>query len=657
VQPTAEKAPARRPPPILRWFVRERHKPPPPPTAPPKQTLPPAPPSEPATPKAEPEPEAEKGGSGGASAAAALGGAAARVGRVPVAAGRGVRRFWLSMSVYTRRRLVLALGVLGALLVIAFVAVPALPCQFPGGDVCPPSDDAIALVPDDALAYAHVNVNPDTEQYQKARDVAARVPTLAAQAIDRLLLARIPGPNGSQPDFQKDIAPWFGGQAALAVVPAGGQAAEEVQLLQVKDEAAAKQYADSVAAGTPKTSNYRNVPVSVDRRGLATAIVGGFLAIGRDSGVRAVIDAQSGAQGTGSLADDPKATAARDALPAERLADAYLSPDGIAQLVGNPRGPLATLDAAVDPTASDGVAMALVADDQGINVDIRSELNEARAKAQPGFFAAFPAFEPKLTGSLPAGSLAYAGIADPGHALVSLLAQASANQPGLAAGVAALLQRVKQLGKVDLETELLPSLGDEAAFALQPATSGSGIPFLEFLSSGIDSQRAGRALASLQGPIADALNASSGQTPNFSETKVNGVTAHSMQVSPTVNLTYAIADTVLLIATDPAAVKQLSTGGPALADDPTFKEATADLPSSVSLLAYLNLSGLITLGEQAGLAQDPAYQTFAPEIRKLQALGLAVQESPTQLATDVRLIVGSETSAAASTGDQPTPKD
>ena len=623
--------------------------------APPQAALPPVPPSGPSTPK----PEAEKEEADGLRwAGAALGGAAARVGRVPAAAVLGVRRLWLSMSASTRRRLALAVGVLAALLVIAFVAVPALPCQFPGGDVCPPSDDAIHIVPDDALAYVHVNVNPDTEQYKEARDVAARIPSLAGQVTDRLLLARVPGPNGSPPDFQRDIAPWFGGQAALAVVPAGGKAAEEVQLLQVKDAGAANKYADSVAAGTPKTSDYRNVPVSVDRRGLATAIVGGFLAIGRDSGVRAVIDAQSGAPGTGSLADDPKATAARDALPAERLADAYLSPDGIAKLVGDPHGQLATLDAAVDPTASDGVAMALVADDQGIDVDIRSELNEARAKAQPGFFAAFPDFEPKLTGSLPAGSLAYAGIADPGHALVSLLAQASANQPGLATGVAALVQRVKQLGKVDLETELLPSLGDEAAFALQPAASGSGIPYLEFLSSGIDTQRADRALASLQGPIADALNASTGQAPNFSESKVDGVAAHSVQVSPTVNLTYAIAGTVLLIATDPAAVKQLSGDQPTLTNDSTFKEATDGLPSSVSLLAYFNLSGLITLGEQAGLAQDPAYEVFAPEIRRLRALGLAVQETPTQLATDVRLIVGSEASAAASSGDQKsTPKD
>jgi hypothetical protein len=619
-------------------------------------TRPPPPqPREPAAPESAPA----KGGARERlhSAGGAVGAAAGRAARVPVAAGRGARRFWHSMSVYTRRRLALAVAVVAALLVIAFVAVPALPCQLPGGDVCPPSDDAIGLVPDDALAYVHVNVNPDTEQYREASDLAARVPTLAAQATDRLLLARLPGPNGSSPNFERDIAPWFGGQAALAVVPAGARAAEEVQLLQVKDDAAARRYAASVASGTPKTSDHRGITVSVDRRGLATAIVGGFLVIGRESGVRAVIDAQSGAAGTGSLAGDAKARAARDALPAERLADAYLSPDGIAKLVGNPRGPLATLDAAVDPTASDGVALALVADGQGIDVDIRSELDAARAKALPGFFAAFPEFEPTLTGSLPAGSLAYAGIGDPGRALASLLAQASADQPGLAAGVAALVERVKQLGKVDLETDLLPSLGDEAAFALQPAAA-SGIPYLEFLSSGIDAQRADRALASLQGPIADALNASTGQAPGFSQSKVDGVTAHSVQVSPTVNLTYAIAGTVLLIATDPAAVKQLAGGEPTLADDATFKEATDGLPSPVSLLAYFNLGGLITLGEQAGLARDPAYQTFAPEIRRLRALGLAVQESPTQLATDLRLIVGSEPSTASASGDQqPAPKN
>lgn len=589
---------------------------------------------------------------------AAIGDAVARLGRVPGAAAKGLRGFWLGLSLRSRQRLALALGVLAALLVIVFLAVPALPCGAPGGDVCPPADDTIALVPDDALAYLHVNVDPGTEQYDNASAIADRVPTIAGQLTSRLL-DRLPGPRGRPADYDRDVQPWFGGQAALALIPAGVRAAEEVQLLQVSDAEGAKKFAESIATGTPKTTDYRDVSLSVDGRGLATAQVGGFLAIGRASGVREVIDAQSGAAGTGSLEDEPAATAALDALPDERLADAYLSPDGIDRLIGNPRGPLATLDAAVDPGASDGAALALVTTGSGIEVDIRSELDAARAKAQPGFFASFPPFDPSLTGSLPSDTLAYLGMADPGKTLVSLIEQASADQPGLAAAVASLVKRVKQLGKVDLETDLLPSLGSEAAFALQPAAGGSGVPYLEFLSSGIDAERADRALASLQAPIVEALNPTTGQAPAFSEHKVGDVTAHSVQLSPTVDLTYAIAGTILLVATDPAAVKQLTAENGGLSDDDAFREATDGLTSSVSLLAYLNLSGLLTLGEQAGLAQDPAYAAFAPELHKLTGLGVAVRESPTELATEVRLIVSQQAPPAqpSSAGGKPGGKD
>lgn len=571
----------------------------------------------------------------------ALAAGAAAVGRVPVAAGRGARRFWFSLSVRSRQHLALAIGVLAALLLITFVAVPALPCGAPGGDVCPPADDAIALVPDDSLAYVHVNVDPDTEQYDNASDVASHIPTLTEQATSRLL-DRVPGPHGRPADFAGDIQPWFGGQAALALIPASERAAEEVQLLQISDTDGASKFADSIATGKPKTSDYRDVPVSVDRRGLATAEVGGFLAIGRDSGVRAVIDAQSGATGTGSLEDEPAANAALDALPDERLADAYLSPDGIDRLVGNPRGPLATLDAVIDPGASDGAAIGLVASATGIEVAIRSELDESRAKAQPGFFASFPAFDPSLTASLPPDSLAYIGMADPGKTLVSLIEQASADQPGLAAAIASLVKRVRQLGKVDLETDLLPSLGSEAAFALQPGSGGKRVPYLEFLSSGVDPERAGKALASLQAPIAAALSPSTGQAPTFDQEKVGDVTAHSVRLSPTVDLTYAIAGSTLLVATDPAAVKQLAGESGGLNDDDAFKEATSGLESDVSLVAYLNLSGLLTLGEQAGLAQDPAYATFAPELHKLSALAVGVKSSTTELSTDLRLIVSAQ---------------
>ncbi len=108
------------------------------------------------------------------------------------------------LDLTARRLLASALGALLALLLLWLFAVPALPCQAPGGDACPPADDAIHLVPEDALAYVHLNVDPGTEQYQEAAKVASRLPALTDQATGRLL-ARLPGPEGA-PDFERDIA-------------------------------------------------------------------------------------------------------------------------------------------------------------------------------------------------------------------------------------------------------------------------------------------------------------------------------------------------------------------------------------------------------------------------------------------------------------------
>ena len=108
-----------------------------------------------------------------------------------------------------------------------------------------------------------------------------------------------------RPTSTRDIEPWFGGEAALAIVPAAaGGLGELVQLVEASDDDQAREFADSIAAGTPRSTSYRDVEVRVDRRGLATALVAGFLVVGTKSGVRSVIDADSGAKGTGSLADD-----------------------------------------------------------------------------------------------------------------------------------------------------------------------------------------------------------------------------------------------------------------------------------------------------------------------------------------------------------------
>jgi hypothetical protein len=566
-----------------------------------------------------------------------------------VEAGREAWERWLDLSIYTRRRLGLGVGVLAVVALIWFAALPALPCGAPGGDACAPADNAIDMVPDDALAYAHFDLKSGSGQYQAAQDLAAQMPTLAQQAVGRLAGA-LPGPHGRALDFAQDVEPWFGGEAALAILPAGHRAAQEVELLEVADEKGASEFADSLTTGHPRTVSQDGVSVDIGPRGVATSLVGGFLVVGTRSGVRQVIDVQQGGGDARSLADDPGATAARDELSGDRLADLYLSEAGIARLVATPGSPLGALAAIVDPHASTGAAAALIADGDGLELEVRSILDPARASKHPGAFATLPAFQPKLAGSLPSDSLGYVGVGEPGRTLEALLQGAGASEAALVPAIGKLVGRLEGLADVDLSRDLLPSLGSEGAIAVGPAPGhGNEGPTLTFIASGVDESRAAKALSALQEPLAKALDPSRSEA--FKKRRIADVTAYSLRVSPTVDLTYALVDSTLVIATDPSAVHAVIADDSRLSDADPYEAATAGLPGDVSALGYLNLGDLIALAERAGLATNPAYLTFAPELSRLQALGIAVQGSPGELATDVRLALGD--GAGGSEGSSP----
>jgi hypothetical protein len=602
------------------------------------------------------------------------------LGSVPRAIRRGWAEFWRDLSVKTRQRLILAVlgGIAAALLI--FVAVPALPCQVPGGERCPPTDDAAEIVPADSLAYAHTNLDPDTDQYEDATAFAERLPLLSRQ-LTGPLLSQVPGPRGAPPVFAEDIEPWFGGEAAVAVLPKGRNA-EQVQLLEASDSEGALAFAEEIASGAPAVEEYQGVEIRVDDRGLATALVGGFLGIGAEAGLRRIIDVETAAEGARSLAADPVAEGIRDRLPDHRLGEAYLSSDGVARFVADERSPFATLEPFVNARATGGTALALIAGEGDLEVAIRSALEPERSKAQPGFFGAFPGFDPKLVAALDDDTLGYVGIGDPERAVKRLLTQASADAPGIAAGFSDLSERLRKLGEVDIEKDLLPSLGGEAAFSLQPGpegdeepepdrestpvpgieggppppSSGAPVPFLSAVADEIDEKAAREALARLQGPIAEALKSSDVQAPVFDRKEIEGVQAQSLRVSPTVNLTYALIESLLVVATDPQGVAEVAGGEGGLDETDRFEAVAEGLTDSdPSLLAYFNLHQLVRLGEREGLSEDPAYASFADELRRLLGLGLAVRSTSEELDTDARITAAEASEDAEEEPEAPAP--
>ncbi len=566
------------------------------------------------------------------------------IARFPRAVGRGVAGFWSALPMVARRRLVAAAGAVALVLFLAAAVVPNLPCALPGGDECAPDDEAIELAPASTIAYVHANLDPETEQAEQATEIATRAPLVSRQLIGQAATLLDAGaPLGAAAE------PWFAGEVT-AIVIGGGAVAEQVQLLETTDSEAALAYAESLAAGVPDVSAYRDVEISEDERGLASAVVDGFLALGTAQGVRAVVDVATGAEGADSLADDTTAVEALEELPEHRVAEAFLSADGIEAFVTSDEGPLSTFEPLVDSAASLGVAFSLSANDDGFSLATRSILDAERTEAEPGFFAAFDEFEPELPSQLAPDSLAYLGLGQPRETIAALLRQATVRAPGIAAGVTDLIESLRGAADVDLQRDLLEALGGEAAFAVVPRAPAepdeqalpsavTPTPYLEFLADDVDEEKAQEALARLQDPIAESFDPELG-APVFEQRRFGDLDAHVLRLSPVAQIIYAILDSQLVIANDAAAVARLAEGvDDGLADADRYRETVDGLPDEPALLVYLDLRGLLSFAERSGLAEDTAYTAYASDLRRLASLGLTVTQADQTLAADARLLV------------------
>jgi len=544
------------------------------------------------------------------------------------------------LSATTRARIIAAVIVAATAALVYFVLIPAAPCSFPGGDTCPPSDDAIELVPDDALAYGHLDIDRETDQVAAISELSSRVPLLSKVAAGGLN-----GLTGLDADFATRIEPWAGGEMAVALLPAGTSVGRVV-MIEADDTAAANEFAAELYGPKQSTTEVDGTDVSIGRRGSAWAIEDGFLLIGRENVLTNMLDAPADER-----LPDADGADVLDELPEDRLAYAYISAAGARALL-TVRG-LEPIDTFVNSAATEGAAAAVTADGSGVHLTVESKLDPERAKTSPGFFAALPRFSPSLTADIGQGSLAYLGLGDPAASVESLLDQAKTSSPGLVAAFRKASKDLEKQAGIDIGKDLLPLLGSEVALSAQPVsapaseTAAPGVvadastPYVSLIADGIDPDSASRALAELQEPVAKALAPpKNGRVAVFETIQVAGVQAQSLAVSPALNLTYAIYDDRLVIATDSLGIEQARSIDEGLDTAPAFEQATEGMPDSVSLLSYFDLVGLLSLGEQVGLATDPTYTTYAPDLRSLTAAALSVDGGDDQIRTDLQIVVG-----------------
>lgn len=559
-------------------------------------------------------------------------------------AGEWAADLWLKRSTSGRIRIGAVAGLLVLYAVIKFAAIPGVPCQISAVKECAPGDEAVALVPADALLYAHLTIDRDSTQFERATDSfdsLADLRTILAGEIPSAL----PTPSGAPIDVQADVLPWADRDLSVALLPGPNATSLPVFIVGVGDKQGAEEFLAKIApAGEPEASKQGEAPLSVYANAFAAAYVEDGLAFGNESAVRAALDA--GAGGVPALEDSGKG-APRDDLPEARFAEAYLSQAGIQQLLVGRSGAATQLETFVDYGASTGVAVAAVAREDGVEIDLVSRLDPELEKANPSFFSGLPRFEPALTGEAGERAIGYLGAGEVGPTLTELLeppaptpkggkdAEPATPAQGLAASLQALGTRLEQEAGVNPLRDLLPALGGQAAIVAEPT---DGVPFASLIVDGVEEDAASEALASLQKPLLAAITPpGGGQVPRFDEAEVEGITVRSVQASPTVNLSYAVFDGKLVISTDPAGIAQVRVDEGGLADSGSFERATEELPDEVSALVFLNLDELFGQVTKTDLVEDPFFANLSVLFENASSLGLAVNGEEDQIRSELFL--------------------
>ena len=213
------------------------------------------------------------------------------------------------------RKLLLTLAVLS---VMALVAAGC-------GSENEAASGASELVPAGALMYGEATLDPEGDQKQAIDSILAKFPG-GGQAGDKLkeLIEKALRESDAPVNFNDDIEPWLGDEAAFfaSSVDSSSEPSAAVALVATDDEDKALETLEKSAEGELTRKNYKDVEYLTDESDEAGAVLDGFLVLGTEAGVKAVIDTSKGGK---KLSDDENYKNALDGASEDRLGLFYLN--------------------------------------------------------------------------------------------------------------------------------------------------------------------------------------------------------------------------------------------------------------------------------------------------------------------------------------------
>lgn len=528
--------------------------------------------------------------------------------------------------------------------VIAAVVVIVVLLGTGGSPPASPATGAASVVPGDALAYIHLSIDPARPAVKRALALVGRFPAYPMlSAAQSARLRALFGTSGSD-DFATEIRPWLGKEAALALLGRGAAVTASLIVLDVSDRPRARAFlnrARVIPAGTYAGTSLLRTP-----SGVQIAFVGHYLAVGPDADVRAAIDVAAGRRP--SLQSSSAYQQAAAGEPPDRVLDAYASATGVQRLLATKRGLLGALGALLYRPALLGSSVSVspppgVSARSGASLQVRVRLHSALDPALARVGAAGSTkFEPTLQRMIPAGSPVMLDITDLARVAPGVLGAGAA--AGVAGGVAPLLARLgSALGAEGVAVHDIVSLFDgETVLALAPGapasrsrslpppagsrTGGrSRAPTLVIVTRTANEALARMELAALESPLAQLFPAPTsgpGQTPEFNDRQVDGITAHQLSLAPGLEFDYAVFYGLVVVSTSLDGIAGVVEHARSLPMDPGYQATLGAHPQRVSSLLYLDFGQLLRLGAQTGLTRGPRSRAVRRDLAPIRAVGV-----------------------------------
>jgi len=483
-----------------------------------------------------------------------------------------------------RRRLVAAVAAVLAVAALAAGIVVAA-----GGSGPPIATGAARLVPSDALVYVHLSTDGERDAVRDAERLGERFP--AWEGLRDSVLARL-----AVAGTDEQVGAWLGDEMALALVGDKGETAGSLVLLEVGDEAEAREF---VAEGARKSGpGKRYEGVELARYGAVyAAFVGGYVALGQEETLRAAIDLDRGRGDARSLAENPTFAATSGELPDDRVADAYATADGLRRLLVPAGGLLGVAGVVFARPGLEGVAAGLRIGDPGAELVVRAKVPGREART----------FEPSLLDAVPKGAMAYYGTRGLDQNVTRLLESAGTE------ALADLLSRAREAlgrdGARAVQADVLELLSRESALVLLP-----GVPAPTMI-----------VIARAENP--DATRAALGRLTETLERVLAGARVTREDdvtriLSDTAELDLAVVDDRLVVSTSMRGIAAARDPDGGIDEAEAFRRVVGDADDPVTSLVFLDFSQLLTLAEQTGLDGSRAYQEVKADLHRLAAVGV-----------------------------------